>query len=178
MKNGYFCYLVTQTAPAGRHRTEWVFLASARGGTGWQMHTLKKKKKRRRHWDEHSRFPGVTTVKQIQREINEAILLRGREKKLLFLPLWLTGDAAGVPGHWVGDVVLFGGCNDDPCSCPVQEAHPQDAIAACLAGRQDGLIAVDFHLSARQRWQVAVVEHLDFYLHLCKSKNKIQLFLS
>lgn len=36
----FFRYLVTQTAPAGHHRTEWEFLVSAQGGTGWQMHTL------------------------------------------------------------------------------------------------------------------------------------------
>lgn len=61
----------------------------------------------------------------------------------------LTGDAAGVPGHRVGDVVRFGGRDDDPRSRAVQEADSQDAIAAGPAGRQDGLIAVDFHLSGR-----------------------------
>lgn len=89
-----------------------------------------------------------------------------------FPNLWLTGDAAGVPGHRVGDVVSFGGCDDYPCACAVQEADSQGAIAAGPAGRQDGLIAVDFHQSVRQLRQVAVVEHLDFYLYLCRSTNR------
>lgn len=77
-----------------------------------------------------------------------------------------------MPGHRVGDVVLFGGRDDDPCSRAVQEADPQDAIATGPARRQHGLIAVDFHLSAGQRRQVAVVEHLDFNLHLCENKKR------
>lgn len=93
--------------------------------------------------------------------------------KLHFPPWWLTGDAAGVPGHRVGDVILSGGCNDDPGPCAVQEADSDYAIAAGSAGRQDfGLIAMNFHLSICQRWQVTVVKHLDFYLHLCKNKDK------
>lgn len=71
-----------------------------------------------------------------------------------------------MPGHRVGDVVLFGGCNDDPGSCAVRESHSHDAIAAGSAGRQDALVAVDVHLSAAQRGQVAVVEHLDSDLDL------------
>lgn len=76
-----------------------------------------------------------------------------------------------MPGNRVGDVVLFGGRDDDPCTRAVQEADPQDAIAAGPARRQHGLVAVDFHLSAGQRRQVAVVEHLDFNLHLCKEEK-------
>lgn len=95
--------------------------------------------------------------------------------KLRFPPCWLTGDAAGVPGHRVGHVILFGGCNNHPCPCTVQEADSYYAIAAGCAGCQDfGLIAMDFHLSICQRWQVTVVKHLDFYLHLCKNKHRIQ----
>ena len=71
-----------------------------------------------------------------------------------------------MPGHGVGDVVLFGGRDDDPRSGAVQEVDPQDAIAAGSAGRQDGLIPVDVHLSVRQRGQVTAVEHLDLDLHL------------
>ena len=78
-------------------------------------------------------------------------LKRKCSSRLLKCTLFLTGDAAGVPGHRVGDVVLFGGCDDDPCSGAVQEADSQDAIAAGPAGRQDGVVAVDFHLSVHQR---------------------------
>lgn len=31
----------------------------------------------------------------------------------------LTRDAAGVPGHRVGDIVLFGGSDDYSCPCAV-----------------------------------------------------------
>ena len=84
----------------------------------------------------------------------------------------LTGDPAGVPRHRVGDVVLLGSRDDDPCPRTVQEADPQDAVAAGPAGRQDGLIPMDFHLRVRQRGQVAIVEHLDFYLHLCEETKR------
>lgn len=42
----------------------------------------------------------------------------------------LTGDAAGVPGHRVGDIVLLGGSDDYPCSYAVQEADSHGAITA------------------------------------------------
>lgn len=77
-----------------------------------------------------------------------------------------------MPGHRIGDVVSFGGRDDDPCSCAVQEVDSQGAIAAGSAGCQDGLITMDFHLSVGQRRQVAVVEHLDFYLHLCENTKR------
>lgn len=72
-----------------------------------------------------------------------------------------------MPGHRIGDVVPFGGCDDDPCSCAVQEVDSQGTIAAGSAGCQDGLITMDFHVSVGQWRQVAVVKHLDFNLHLC-----------
>lgn len=78
----------------------------------------------------------------------------------------LTWDPAGVPGHRISDVVLFGGCNDDPCSRAVQKADPHHAIAAGPTRRQQSLVTMDYHLSVRQRRQVTVVKHLDFYLHL------------
>lgn len=84
----------------------------------------------------------------------------------------LTGDAAGVPGHRVGDVVSFGGGDDYPCSCAVQEADSHGAIAAGPTWCQDGLIAMDFHLSVSQWRQVTVVEHLDFNLYLCSSTKR------
>lgn len=77
-----------------------------------------------------------------------------------------------MPGHRVGDVVLFGGGDNDPCSRLVQEADPQDAIAASPAGRQDGLITMHCHLGVSQRGQVAVVKHLDFNLHLCEDERE------
>lgn len=87
----------------------------------------------------------------------------------------LTGDAAGVPGHGVGDVVWSGGGDDDPRAGAVQEADPQDAVAAGSAGRQHALIPVDLHVSVRQRGQVAAVKHLDFNLHLCEKNKTVAL---
>lgn len=113
--------------------------------------------------------------RQPANEATETILLSGRfhqkDVKIKQQISQRTGDAAGVPGHRVGDVVGLGGRDDDPGPRAVQEAHPQHAVAAGPAGRQHGLVAVDLHLSARQRRQVAVVEHLD------RSKSRVFTYI-
>lgn len=52
-----------------------------------------------------------------------------------------------MPGHRVGDVIPFGGCDDDPGACSVQEAESHHTIAAGMAGCQKRLIPMDFYLS-------------------------------
>lgn len=71
-----------------------------------------------------------------------------------------------MPGHRVGDVVLLGGGDDDPRACAVLEADSHHAVTPSTAGRQEGLITMNAHLSVRQRGQVTVVKNLHFYLHL------------
>lgn len=105
------------------------------------------------------------------------VFLLEKTPKSIFLTLigndqGLTGDATGVPGHRVGDVVLFGGSDDHPCSCAVREADSHGAITASPVRRQNGPVAVDFHLGISQRRQVTIVKHLNFYLYLCGAQRK------
>lgn len=48
-----------------------------------------------------------------------------------------------MPGHGVGDVIPFGGCDDHQSAWLVEEIDHEHAITSCFAGSQHALVAVD-----------------------------------